>query len=67
MLLDVYPVQGVDTTLNNGPLNTLLNFQSQELLRGNVDFACLNSTYWTEILHLSKWVTFIDIKHRNKN
>ena len=49
MLLDVYPVQGVDTTLNNGPLNTLLNFQSQELLRGNVDFACLNSSYWTEM------------------
>ena len=49
MLLDVYPVQGVDATLNNGPLNTLLNFQSQELLRGNVDVACLISSYWTEM------------------
>ena len=49
MLLDVYPVQGVDTTLNNGPLNTLLNSPSKKLLRGNVDFACLNSSYRTEM------------------
>ena len=49
MLLNVYPVQGVDTALNNGPLNTSLNFQSKELLRGNVDFACLNSSCRTEL------------------
>ena len=49
MLLDVYPVQGVDKTLNNEPLNTLLNFQSKELLRGHLDFACLNSSYRTEM------------------
>ena len=49
MLLDVYPVQGVDKTLNNGPLSMLLNFQSKELLRGNLDFACLNSSYRTEM------------------
>ena len=49
MLLDVYPVQGVDKTLNNGPLNTLLNFQSKELLRGNIDFTCLDSSYRTEM------------------
>ena len=49
MLLDVYLVQGVDKTLNNGPLSMLLNFQSKELLRGNLDFACLNSSYRTEM------------------
>ena len=49
MFLDVYPVQGVDTTLNNGPLNTLLNFQSKELLRGNVDLARSNSSYREEM------------------
>ena len=36
-------------TLNNGPLNTLLNFQSKELLRGNIDFTCLDSSYKTEL------------------
>ena len=30
-------------TLNNGHLNTLLNFQTKELLRGNIDFTCLDS------------------------